>query len=603
LGNKDVLRRFLYWHNEVLGMQPDNFIEVSFEVANKVGGIHQVLKSKSGKMQEYYGDGYLTIGFYDDESAREEFAPRENSEFEDVFDRLETEEGIKCHSGVWTIPSAPRCILIDVSEMEKDIDDIKTELWNKYNVDSMEAGHDFDEPVKWSYAVGRLIEEIEGQLEGETVVQAHEWLSGPALFQTDLPSVFTTHATVLGRALSNADFDLQGAVKSDSIEQSLASEYGVKSKHQIEKAAAEDSEVFTTVSKTTGKEATAVLGVEPDVILSNGFNVDDFPSLEELSYEHTKKKEHVKEFLRAYFKPYYDVDLEGDPRILYTSGRYEFHNKGLDVFIDALSRVNQQEGDDFYVFILVPSDVEQQKMEVLENMSLYQELEDSVKDLMPKIRSELLDDLTSGGEVIEGLESVIEERSSRLDSLERNFRAKQDKTPPLCAFDLNYPEDEILSALWENGLRNREEDRVKVVFYPTYLSVGDRLLSMDYNDFIVASSAGIFPSYYEPWGYTPVETAANGALSITTDMAGFGKFLQEKTEKGERKGIKVLERESQSDEAAAEDLAEMVEDFVSYPKTEITERKHNARKLAQLTSWGKLGQNYAEAHEKALEER
>jgi len=182
--------------------------------------------------------------------------------------------------------------------MDKSIDDIKTELWDKHDIDSMDAGHDFDEPVKWSYAVGRLVERMEAQLEGETVVQAHEWLSGPALFQTDLPSVFTTHATVLGRALSNADYDLQGAVESNSIEQSLAAEYGVKPKHQIEKAAAEQSEVFTTVSKTTGKEATAVLEVEPDVILSNGFNVEDFPSLEELSYDHTQKKEHVTEFLR-----------------------------------------------------------------------------------------------------------------------------------------------------------------------------------------------------------------------------------------------------------------------------------------------------------------
>ena len=584
-------------------MQPDNFIEVSFEAANKVGGIHQVLKSKSGKMQEYYGDNYLTIGFYDEESAREEFAPRENSGFEEVFEDLEQEEGIKCYSGVWTIPSSPRCILVDASELEKSIDEIKTELWNEHGIDSMEAGGDFEEPVKWSYAVGKLIQKLEEELEGETVVQAHEWLSGPALFQTDLPSVFTTHATVLGRALSNADFDLHGAVESGDVDDSLASDYGVKPKHQLEKTAAAEAEVFTTVSKTTGKEAEAVLDVKPDIILSNGFNVDDFPSLEELSYEHTKKKEHVKEFLRAYFKPYYDVDLEGDPRILYTSGRYEFHNKGLDVFIDALSRVNQEEGKDFFVFILVPSDVRQQKMEVLENMSLYQELEDSVNDLVPDIRSELLDALTSGEEAREQLEEVIGERASRLESLERNFRAKQDSNPPLCAFDLNYAEDEILSALWDNGLRNREEDRVKVVFYPTYLSVGDRLLSMDYNDFIVASSAGIFPSYYEPWGYTPVETAANGALSVTTDMAGFGKFLLEKTDEEERKGIKVLERENQSDEVAAEDLAEIIEGFVSYPKTEITERKHNARKLAQLTSWDKLGENYAEAHQKALEEK
>jgi glycogen(starch) synthase len=189
----------------------------------------------------------------------------------------------------------------------------------------------------------------------------------------------------------------------------------------------------------------------------------------------------------------------------------------------------------------------------------------------------------------------------KLESLEANFHTKKGKTPPISAFDLNYDGDEILETLWDRGLRNREENRVKVVFYPTYLSVGDKLLSMDYNDAIVASSAGIFPSYYEPWGYTPVETAANGALSVTTDLAGFGQFLQENTEDDERKGIKVLERHEKKDQEAAEDLAEMIDDIVGYSKTEITERKHNARRLAQMTSWEKLAENYRQAHKKAGE--
>lgn len=170
--------------------------------------------------------------------------------------------------------------------------------------------------------------------------------------------------------------------------------------------------------------------------------------------------------------------------------------------------------------------------------------------------------------------------------------------PPVCVFDLNYSDDNILSRLGETGLNNSEDDLVKVVFYPTYLSVGDKLLSMDYNDAIVASTAGIFPSYYEPWGYTPVETAANGALSIRMDMAGFGKFLQEKTSKEERKRIKILEREDKSYEEASSQLADMISEITEYSKTEITERKYNARKLAQLTSWDKLGKNYEEAHSK-----
>ncbi|MBC5792766.1 MAG: glycogen/starch synthase [Nanohaloarchaea archaeon] len=579
-------------------MQPDNFLEVSFEVANKVGGIHQVLKSKAGKMKQQYGENYVAIGRYDPESDNSEFVPRECPQFAENLTDL---EGIEIHCGVWNVPGSPRCILVDPSGMEKDIEEIKQELWEEHGIDSMNAGHDFDEPVKWSYAVGKVVEKLAENMEGETVVQAHEWLSGPAILNNDLPSVFTTHATFLGRVLSNSDYDLESAVEEGNIDQSRAEQHGVKCKHQMEKTSASEADVFTTVSQNTGREAEAVLETKPDVILPNGFNVEDFPSLEELSYEHKKKKQNVKEFLRAYFKPYYDVDLENDPRILFTSGRYEFRNKGVDVFIDALSKLNQQEGEDFFVFILVPTDTKGPNKEILENVSLYDELDDYIESVLPEVRSRMLDTLTSGDKVVDELEEIFSDNSATLDSLRKNFMAKEGR-PPLSAFELNYAEDEILETLWEKGLRNREEDRVKVVFYPTYLSVGDRLLSMDYNDFMVASSAGIFPSYYEPWGYTPVETAANGALSITTDMAGFGKYLKENSVEEERKGIKVLERAGREDEEVSEDLAQMLDDFVSYEKTEITERKHNARKLAQLTSWNKLAENYFEAHSKALGE-
>jgi glycogen(starch) synthase len=580
-------------------VKPQNFIEVSFEVANKVGGIYQVLNSKSYKMKDYYDDNYVTIGMYDEEAVRDDFNPTKcPREVEELKKR--DLDGIEIHCGVWMISSQPTCILVDPSGMDKTADEIKEEMYEKHGVDSLGAGDEFDEPIRWAYAVGRVISALEEEMEGETVVQLHEWLSGPAMMNFDSPSVFTTHATALGRALSNSDYDLQEAVEQGEVEDSLAENYGVKAKHQVEKMAAQNSSVFTTVSDTTAREAEAVLDRKPDKVLPNGFNVEEFPSLEELSYQHKQKKKKMKEFLRAYFEPYYDIDLENDPRVLFISGRYEFHNKGLDVFIDALGDLNQQEGDDFFVFLFVPSDVRGAKPEVLENMSLYQELKNYVEDINPRLRNNLLNSLTSGEDPGEALRSVVDETSSTVESLQRKFHSKGD-SPPTSAYDLTYPHDEILDRLYEKGLKNREEDRVKVVFYPTYLSRGDKLLSMDYNDAIVASSAGIFPSYYEPWGYTPVETAANGALSITTDMAGFGKFLYDNTEEDNRKGIRVLDRKDVSDEEASENLAEMIEDIVSYSKTEITERKHNARKLAQLTSWEKLGENYREAHKMALE--
>ena len=580
-------------------MQPDNLIEVSFEVANKVGGIYQVLKSKSGRMQDFYGDNYITVGYYDEDSAREDFAPREDHPFAEIFKELEEETGATYHYGVWNIPSSPRCILVDLEGLEKDVDDIKTFLWEEYGVDSLEAGREFEEPLEWSYAVGKLANRLEEKMEGETVVQLHEWLSGTAMHYFESPEVFTTHATVLGRALSNTDFDLEAAVKRGSVDQSLAEDYGVKPKHQIEKMSATEAAVFTTVSKATGREAEAVLQEKPDMILPNGFNVEEYPSLEELSYNHTNKKKEIKRFLQAYFEPYYDVELEDDPRILFISGRYEFHNKGVDMFIDALGDLNEREGDEFFVFFFIPAGVDGEKLEVLENLSLYEELEEYIDSVIPELRNSLLSSITSGETPSQSMSDLINE-NGKVKSLKQNFHAKQGDKPPLCAYDLSYPGDSIMEALEENDITNSEDDRVKVVFYPSYLSVGDKLLNMDYQDAIVASSAGIFPSYYEPWGYTPVETAANGALSVTTDMAGFGQFLQEKTEPDERKGIKILERQDQSYNEAKEDLAEMVDDIVNYSKTEITERKHNARKLAQLTSWQKLGENYREAHSKAV---
>ncbi|MFB6100679.1 MAG: glycogen/starch synthase [Candidatus Nanohalobium sp.] len=575
---------------------PENFIEVSFEVANKVGGIHQVLKSKASTMTEYYGDDYLTIGFYDEESAREEFSERE-CPCPTIFSSLE-DEGIECHYGVWNINSKPRCILVDISDMEKPVDDIKEEMWEKENIDSMGAGNDFDEPVKWSYAVGKLIDRILDQRNGDSVVQLHEWMSSAAMFNFDAPTVFTTHATFLGRTLSNSDFDLLEAVQNGEVDDSLAEEHGVKAKHQMEKTVAHNADAFTTVSKTTGKEAEAVLDRKPDQILPNGFNVEEYPSLEELSYNHKEKKQEMKEFLRAYFEPYYDVDLENDPRILFISGRYEFHNKGVDVLIDALGEVNKRKGDEFFVFFFVPSDVKGPKSEVLDNMSLYEELEDYVEGTLSDYRSTVTSSIAGDEDPVENIRPLLE--STTLETLRRNFHEKNGN-PPLCAFDLNYEHDEIIERLQEQGITNSEDDRVKVVFYPTYLSVGDKLLSMSYNDAIVASSAGIFPSYYEPWGYTPVETAANGALSVTTDLAGFGRFLDENTEESERKGIQVLRRENRSDEEASYELADMIDDIIGYSRTEITERKHNARKLAQKTSWSKLGENYRKAHRKAVE--
>ena len=265
--------------------------------------------------------------------------------------------------------------------------------------------------------------------------------------------------------------------------------------------------------------------------------------------------------------------------------------------IEALGEVNERPGDDIFFFFFVPSGAKGPNMEVLENKSLYRELESFVDENLTSIRKNLLDAVTSNEDPLDAISKQLD--SEELESLKSNFHSKKGERPPMNAFDLNYEGDDILEALEREGLKNRESDRVKVIFYPTYLSVGDKLLSMDYEEAVVASSAGFFPSYYEPWGYTPVETAANGALALTTDLAGFGRFLEKNTGSEDRKGIRVLDRHKVDREQAVEKLALAVEDFATYNKTEITERKHNARKLAQMTSWENLGENYRDAHDMA----
>lgn len=573
-----------------------DLVEVSFEVANKVGGIYQVLKSKNSKMEEFYGDKYLTIGFYDQDSAQGEFVPRENP-YPEVFEELR-EEGIKCYYGVWNVEGQPKTILVDASELEKNIDTLKHQYWDQFNIDSINAGNDFDEPLKWGYAVSRLIQKLEQ--EDEFVVHLHEWLSAVPAFHIQSPTVFTAHATVLGRALSNSNYDLVSMVEKNSVNQDLAYEMGVKAKHDLEKAAAEESDVFTTVSKLTAEEASAVLEVKPDMVLPNGFNVDDYKGLEKLSINHVQKKKKAKEFLRAYFQPYYSTDLENDPRIFFTSGRYEYHNKGFNVLIEALAEVNEEDGKNVYFFFFVPSSTDRPNQQILENKSLYEELNNYASKKLPEVRENFVKAITSGENPARKIEKILS-GSNKLERLQSSFHSRKDEKPPLSAFELSYEQDDILDKLREEGLTNSESDRVKVVFYPTYLSAGDNLLSMDYEEAVVASSAGFFPSYYEPWGYTPVETAANGALSVTTDLSGFGQFLQEETSSSDREGIKILNRRDNTKDKVVSDLADFIDEFANYTKTEITERKHNARKLVQKTSWSKLGENYKQAHDLAVE--
>ena len=579
--------------------KPDYLFEISYEAVNKVGGIYTVLQSKAEKMSNYYKDNYCLIGPFNPQQAATEFRIRRPSQrTQRVFNSL-ADEGVNCHYGKWLVKGKPRSILIDFSKLMPEANNVKKWLWDDYKVDSWGSGHDFDEPVVWSWAAGRVLEALHNEYKSRMVAHFHEWLSGTGLLylkskNLGVGTVFTTHATVLGRTLAGYGMDVKNVDNPDR----LASEKGVQAKHLLEKATANNADVFTTVSEITSVEAEKVLGRKPDLLLPNGLDMNEFPSVEEFSIKHLEYKKAIKDFLVPYFFPYYPVNLK-DSLIFFMAGRNEFHAKGIDLFIQALGLLNKKMKKrkvkkDIFVFIWVPDRITGVPVSLLQSITLYQEIKNDVKEEVSRIGDRILNDMARMRlPKSKGLldDDFLYEAKKDIQSFKKKGEA------PLSAFVV--PEgNNIIRALKENGLENSSTDKVRVIFYPIYLNPADGLLNLSYYDAIMGCHLGVFPSMYEPWGYTPLETSACGVPSVTTDLTGFGKFISAHSDDDE--GIFVLKREGKDYEKSVKELADLLYQFTILPKKKRIDNKLKAKQLASMADWKKLIKNYFRAHEIAL---
>lgn len=583
--------------------------EASWEVCNKVGGIFTVVQSKILPMKEFYGENYFLIGPFFPKKAYgifDELAPPAN--WKAALDVLRS-EGIEVHFGKWITQGNPNVLLIDFTKFSARKNDIKRNFWDWYGIDSLNTEwFDFDEPVVWSYAVGRLIEELSKNGKDPAVAHFHEWLAGAGLLylrkkNVGVGTVFTTHATTLGRSLAMKERDIYEQLDSiDSDGEAKRLGPSVWAKHSIEKQSALNAHVFTTVSEITGIEAERFLGRKPDVLLFNGLNIAKFPTFEEASVKHKLFKNRIKQFLMVYFFPYYTFDID-NTLIFFLAGRYEFHDKGVDVFIDALGRLNEQLKAEkcekrIVAFFWIPGNVKGIRPELLESKSFFRDVKETVDDAHEDIHSRLLNLILEGKEISrEKLlgEEFIQELKPKLK------RIKLQGLPPLSTHEL-YDEDKdsIISALRKVGLDNAEDDVVKVIFYPIYLSGADGLLDTNYYESMQGAHLGVFPSYYEPWGYTPLEAAALGVSSITTDLAGFGRYLCNECRQGKYPGIFVLPRLNKSREEIISSLTEMMSQFAHYSLKERVENKITAKQLASTADWSKFISRYIEAHNRSI---
>lgn len=540
-------------------LTPDYIFESSWEVCNKVGGIYTVLSTRAKTLQNVFPDRIFFIG-------PDVWLGKENPLFTEdekmllAWHKHATEkDGLKIRIGRWNIPGHPIAILVDFTPFYEQKNDIYTQAWIDYQVDSLHAYGDYDEASMFSYAAGKVVESYYRynlQASDKVIYQAHEWMTGlGALYiQKHVPeiaTIFTTHATSIGRSIAGNNKPLYDYLFAYNGDQ-MAQELNMESKHSIEKQTAHHVDCFTTVSEITNHECSELLDKSADVVLMNGFE-DDFVPKGTLF---AKKRKHARETLLNMANKLMGIHLTDDTMIIGTSGRYEFKNKGINVYLEALNRLTRDKNlkKEVLAFIYVP------------------------------------------GWVGEAREDLRE----RLDS------DKDYDTPLECPFIThwlhNMSHDQVLDMLKYLNMSNGADTKVKVVFVPCYLDGKDGILKELYYDLLIGMDLSVYPSYYEPWGYTPLESIAFKVPTITTDLAGFGLWVN--SLKGGsstlKDGVKVIHRTDYNYSEVADVIKDTVSEFSTLTDTEINKIRKNAANIAEKALWKHFIQYYYEAYDVAL---
>ncbi|MBT8477306.1 MAG: glycosyltransferase, partial [Gemmatimonadetes bacterium] len=524
-------------------------MEVAWEVCNQVGGIYTVLRSKVPSMLRGWGSRYCLVGPYNADTAAVEFEPAPLDDPVGRAVRQLREMGYGAHYGRWLVSGRPHVVLLDTASVSGVLDALKYRAWADHGI-----VHSDETNVNNAVGFGemcRALLSILAQQESPhrpLVAHFHEWQAGlaiPMLRRESWPGamVFTTHATMVGRYLATGNtsfYDQLPLLEGDRE----AKTFNIQAQHQIEKASAHAAHVFTTVSDVTAEECNHLLGRKPDVLLPNGLNIRRFTAIHEFQTLHKQYKDRLHEFSVGHFFPSYNFDLD-NTLYMFTSGRYEYANKGMDLTIEALARLNHRLREaaspvTVVFFIITKAPFRSINVHALQSRAMLHEFRTAAHAVKESVGDGLFLAATWGE--IADLNGLMEDYW-RL-RLRRAIQAwKSDVPPGIVTHDLiddvNDPVLQQLRACW---LFNREDDPVKVVFHPDFVQATSPLFGMEYEQFVRGCHLGVFPSYYEPWGYTPLESIALGVPAVTSDLSGFGSYLQQLVPEHASKGMYVVPR-------------------------------------------------------------
>ena len=589
-------------------LQPPLLFEVAWEVCWQLGGIYTVLRTKAATTLRTWGDRYCLIGPYNPQTAPVEFEPEEpQGAIAQALQQLR-ENGVPCYFGRWMIAGRPQVILLDYRAGFRELDSNKYKMWADHGISINSNDGEMNEVVAFGFAVTEFFRLLSGLVTDRSILaHFHEWMGGvavPRIAHLRLPvaTVFTTHATLLGRYIAgdNSEFYNHLPFINPDFE---AQKYQIYSRYQIEKAAAHASTVFTTVSEVTSFEAEKLLGRRPEVILPNGLNIQRFAALHEFQNLHRQYKEKIHEFVMGHFFPCYNFDLE---RTIYfvTSGRYEYRNKGMDLFIEAMWRLNQRlryvpDRPTVVVFVITKAPVKHVNIAALQNQTMFGELRRTCTSLQEEMGQQLFT-AAAQGRVADPKELLTGDAIVRLKRAMHAWRTGQ--APAIVTHDLiDDATDPVLKHLRHRHLFNGADDPVKMVFHPQFVTSTGPLIHLDYEQLIRGCHMGIFPSYYEPWGYTPMECVAMGIPAVTTDLSGFGAYVRRHIPDSNDKGICVLNRRYRGFDEACNELVDYLFDFVRMNRRQRIELRNRVERLSELFDWSALIRHYNEAHDLALE--
>ena len=534
-------------------MKVEFIFETSWEVCNKVGGIHTVISTKALNIVNELGDNYILIGpdVWREDVTNPEFIPDESLFVE--WKGRAVSEGLRVKTGRWNIAGKPIVILIDFTPYFGQQNEIFAGFWETYKLDSIAGQWDYAEPALFGYAAGKLIESFTTFYHEHhiTIAQFHEWMTGTGIlylkkFAPWIATSFTTHATVLGRCIAGNNRPLYGKMKEYNPVQ-ISREFNVVAKQSLEKISAVEADVFTTVSEIASKECSHFLGKDVDIVTPNGFEDSFVPAKDK--FEETRNNARSK--LKSVAEAVLGYSLSKDCVLVVNSGRYEFRNKGVDIFIDSLGEMQKEDKieKECIAFILMPA-------------------------YHKGPRQDIIDILNNHGQGNGGDRYLTH--------------------------SLHYPStDPVLQKVIANNLHNDQKSKVKIIFVPSYLNGNDGIFNIPYFDLLIGFDLSVFPSYYEPWGYTPLESLMFSIPTVTTSLSGFGLWVKNYFE-NPGNGISIIERTDYNENKVIADIRDFMSMFIGLNDTEIKDAREKAHAISRIAMWDTLVEHYFTAYEKAL---